>query len=93
MNNLFKLFCFLLFNNFAYSLNGKGDASLLVNTTHGLVLGHFNEVGIREWKGIPYAQPPVGSLRWEYPIPPNSYNVNNNDIYIADFNAAGNLFN
>lgn len=64
------------------------SSSLLVNTTHGLVLGHFNEVGIREFKGIPYAKPPIGQLRFEYPVEPDF----SSDIYTANFNAAGKIF-
>ena len=82
-------FYFLLsYKNFISSFKVPDSSSLLVNTTIGVVQGHFNEVGIREWKGIPYAQPPVGSLRWEYPIAPKSYGVKD-DIYIANFNANG----
>lgn len=61
---------------------------LLVNTTYGLVRGIINEVGIRQWKGIPYAAPPIGSLRWEYPVPPANYNLQN-QIYEANFDAPG----
>ena len=62
---------------------------LLVNTTHGLIRGHVNEAGIREWKGIPYAAPPVGSLRWKYPTAPND--IPPNQIYEANFDAPGML--
>lgn len=27
-------------------------------TDKGEVIGHYNEAGAREWKGIPFAQPP-----------------------------------
>lgn len=43
---------------------------LLVKTTLGPVQGHYNTVGVREWNGIPFAKPPVGDLRWEYPQSP-----------------------
>ena len=29
--------------------------------------------GVREFKGIPYAQPPVGELRWSMPQPASSW--------------------
>lgn len=63
------------------------DDGLLVKTTQGMIQGHVNEVGIREWRGIPYAQPPVSELRWEYPLPANS--VPEGQVYQATFNAPG----
>ncbi len=46
--------------------------SLQVKTASGTLKG--TEVsGIREFKGIPYAQPPVGSLRWREPLPADSW--------------------
>lgn len=58
---------------------------LLVQTAQGAIQGHYNEVGIREWRGIPYAQPPVGELRFEYPASPKPFD----GIYQATFNAPG----
>lgn len=38
-------------------------------TTHaGKLIGELNE-GVRSFKGIPFAQPPVGQLRWQPPQP------------------------
>lgn len=45
---------------------------VLVSTTGGLVCGgrvERNGVAINTWLGIPYAQPPVGELRWSNPLP------------------------
>src|SRR5438128_194550 len=39
-----------------------------VKTTNGMLEGN-NESGIRTFKGIPFAQPPVGDLRWKEPQP------------------------
>mmetsp|Transcript_33152 Transcript_33152/g.47959 ORF Transcript_33152/g.47959 Transcript_33152/m.47959 type:complete len:537 (+) Transcript_33152:31-1641(+) len=61
--------------------------NLLVNTSFGQVLGHLNEVGIREWKGLPYAKPPIGELRWEYPVEPTA--IPQGQIYEANFDAPG----
>lgn len=62
----------------------RGD-DLLVDTTLGKVMGHFNSAGAREWKGIRYAQPPVGANRWKYPISPEA----SSSIFVADFDAPG----
>lgn len=40
-----------------------------VKTANGLVEGTIEASGIRSFKGIPFAQPPVGDLRWKEPQP------------------------
>ncbi|HVZ55564.1 MAG TPA: carboxylesterase family protein [Chitinophagaceae bacterium] len=43
-----------------------------VRTAYGTVAG-YQEGGLSIFKGIPYAQPPVGPLRWQAPRPPRSW--------------------
>jgi para-nitrobenzyl esterase len=45
---------------------------LLVHTANGLLEG-VDESGIRVFKGVPYAAPPVGKLRWREPQPVKSW--------------------
>jgi hypothetical protein len=42
-----------------------------VQTTSGPVVGHpaSNDPQVSEYLGIPYAQPPIGELRFEPPVP------------------------
>ncbi|WP_153800293.1 carboxylesterase/lipase family protein [Foetidibacter luteolus] len=46
--------------------------SLQVTTANGVLEG-VDESGTRAFKGIPFAQPPVGELRWREPMPPKNW--------------------
>lgn len=60
-----------------------GQSELLVQTTLGKVQGHYSWEDVREWNGIPYAKPPVGALRWEYPTSPEPYSGTYEATYMA----------
>src|SRR5262249_8168443 len=47
-------------------------ASTEVKTRYGAVSG-TEDAGLRIFKGIPYAPPPVGDLRWKPPQPPKPW--------------------
>ena len=49
-------------------LTAHAAGSLIVNTRVGAVEG-FSAKGVSEFLGIPYAEPPVGELRWAPPKP------------------------
>ena len=38
-----------------------------VKTKYGTFNGFIDENGVKTWLGIPFAQPPVGKLRWQAP--------------------------
>ena len=49
-------------------------AAETVKTTNGVLEGTVNPAtGIRMFKGVPFAQPPVGDLRWKEPQPPKDW--------------------
>lgn len=45
----------------------------VVRVASGLLQGRVTEKGIRTFKGVPFAQPPVGPLRWAAPAAPLSW--------------------
>jgi para-nitrobenzyl esterase len=47
--------------------------NLVVNTTIGQLRGVDHPSGGAEFLGIPYAQPPVGEMRWHEPVPTKSW--------------------
>ncbi|MBT0568659.1 carboxylesterase/lipase family protein [Williamsia sp. CHRR-6] len=48
------------------------DDAMTVTTASGAVRG-IDDKGTRMWLGIPYAAPPVGSLRWRAPVAPTPW--------------------
>lgn len=56
----------------ACSSSWEGDDPLVVETEHGKVQGVTTD-GIRAWRGIPFAAPPVGDLRWAPPQEPDDW--------------------
>ena len=52
---------------------GAHAASLEVKTTHGTVAGAALPGDIVAFKGLRYAQPPTGQLRWKPPAPPSDW--------------------
>ncbi len=43
-----------------------------VTTGNGIIEG-INDSGVQIFKGIPYAQPPIGDLRWKPPLPAENW--------------------
>jgi len=51
---------------------GSWNNDALIQTKYGLVSG-FSDKDSWCWKGIPYADPPIGSLRWKAPLDPTPW--------------------
>jgi para-nitrobenzyl esterase len=49
------------------------DPSSLRLLTTGAVVGFLNAEDAHVWRGLPYARPPVGALRWRAPLPPEPW--------------------
>ena len=55
-----------------WSIPVRAEVSYTISTNNGVVEG-LEEKGIGVFRGIPYAQPPVGPLRWQPPRPAAAY--------------------
>lgn len=53
----------------------RGDAPVLRHTSFGAVVGSDDakHSGTYAWKGVPFAKPPVGALRWQAPQDPKPW--------------------
>ena len=57
------------FSNAQQSVNPNAFP-VQITTTNGVIEGEFDiKTNIQSFKGIPFAQPPVGNLRWKTPQP------------------------
>ena len=61
LNHLQLLFIAFFLQNFLLA-----NENLTINTSSGVVEG-FEKKGVITWHDIPYAQPPIGELRWKAP--------------------------
>lgn len=52
----------------------KNNDGLVVTVLNGQLQGSIDSSSVRSFKGIPFAQPPVGNLRWKEPQPPQNWN-------------------
>lgn len=70
-----QIFCFVTLAVVATAaLTTAATAQDIVKTESGTVAGTLNpDHTVRMFKGLPFAAPPVGDLRWEPPQPPLSW--------------------
>ena len=59
-------------NTFAQEKNASGETPV-IRISNGALKGTINQSGVRAYKGIPFAQPPVGNLRWKEPQPAKNW--------------------
>ncbi|SHO52469.1 carboxylesterase/lipase family protein [Anaerocolumna xylanovorans] len=66
------VFSFLDLNAVA-SAEDTGDSKLIRQTTAGTIEGTTDSNNTLVWRGIPYATPPAGDLRWKAPQEPTPW--------------------
>jgi len=59
---------------FNKEIAGEYDKDLAVKCTNGIFVGKEHR-GVVAYKGIPYAKPPVGDLRWHKPVEPEPSDI------------------
>ena len=68
------VFLFIIFSpSGALVFAAKFTPSTTVITNYGEVEGYAEINGTLAWKGIPYAKPPIGELRWKPPQDPDPW--------------------
>src|SRR3954451_24764993 len=68
MKKILIILLVLFYFPFGYGQSNTQTANPKVTTSNGVLEGTY-ESGIRIFRGIPFAAPPVGDLRWKEPQP------------------------
>lgn len=83
MKRIVWIFCFAWAQGTLQAQLSADKGPLTVQTANGLVRGS-EKSGITIFKGVPYAQPPVGDLRWREPQPVKNWEgIKNADHFSA----------
>jgi para-nitrobenzyl esterase len=61
------------------------DNATVRTTAYGEVVGFVDENSSHTWMSIPYAQPPVGELRWRAPLQPQPWEGTYQALQAGDF--------
>ena len=70
MKKLLAIGCFLAL---IYGCGSTNEEDLVRNISQGQLIGVVANNNTYAWKGIPFAQPPVESLRWKAPKAPSKF--------------------
>ncbi len=73
MKKLFTSLFFVMIISAALFAQQNSNIAPTVKTLNGTLQG-INESGIAEFKGVPFAAPPIGDLRWKEPQPVKNWN-------------------
>lgn len=71
MTSTFKILIIILCSNataFGQAKNAE-PAAAKVRISNGVLQGTIASSGVRSFKGVPFAKPPIGELRWKEPQP------------------------
>lgn len=66
-----------------YPGSGKDKHAAVVKTNYGVLKGIVNDE-VMVWKGVPYAKPPIGELRWRAPEDPEPWKGIREAIVLAN---------
>ena len=70
---IFTLLVFLQITIAGANAQSNKNASLQVTVSNGTLEGVKEASGIRSFKGVPFAKPPIGDLRWKEPQPAENW--------------------
>ena len=70
--NMFVLIQFAMLLPLGY-VNAQSTKSVQTKVANGLLEGTTETSGVKSFKGVPFAKPPVGDLRWKAPQPAENW--------------------